>query len=125
MKRYILMLVLVLAMTGVQAQKITRSFRNVSLSDVLKTIDKASDRYNINFMYDELEDFTVTADVRDKSIPEAVREVVGFYPMQITQVGDIISVECVQKEKNKFTGRIVDEQGKGACENFRVKKTAA
>ena len=112
MKRYILMLVLVLAIAGAQAQKITRSFRNVSLSDVLKTIDKASDRYNINFMYDELEDFTVTADVRDKSIPEAVREVVGFYPMQITQVGDIISVECVQKEKNKFTGRIVDEQGK-------------
>lgn len=106
------MLVLVLAIAGAQAQKITRSFHNVSLSDVLKTIDKASDRYNINFMYDELEDFTVTADVRDKSIPEAVREVVGFYPMQITQVGDIISVECVQKEKNKFTGRIVDEQGK-------------
>lgn len=97
---------------GVQAQKITRSFRNTSLSEALIAIDKANRQYNINFIYNELEDFVVTADIRNLSVPDAVCQVVGFYPMRITVGDSIISVECMQKEAAKLTGRLIDENGK-------------
>lgn len=96
---------------GMQAQKLTRIFRNTSLSEALIAIDKASNRYTINFIYDELEDFMVTADIKSQSVPDAVRQMVGFYPMRVTVGDSIICVECVHKEKTKLTGRLIDENG--------------
>ena len=111
MKRLIFSLLLLPLAICVEAQKVSRSYKNTSLSDVLVSLNKASKHYSINFIYNELEDFVVTANVQNKTIPEAVREVVGFYPMQITQLDSIISVECVQKDRTKLLGRVVDEQG--------------
>lgn len=93
------------------AQKINRSFRKEPLPEVLKYLDKMSERYSIFFIYDELEDFTVTADIRNKNIPDAVREAIGFYPMRVTFGDSIIKVECSRKEENRLIGRVVDEHG--------------
>ena len=35
-------------------------------------------------IYNELEDFTVTQNVKTANIPDAIRKVIGFYPMQMT-----------------------------------------
>ena len=40
------------------SQRITRSFRNTSMSEALTILAKSTKDYRINFMYDELEDFT-------------------------------------------------------------------
>ena len=45
------------------AQRITRSFRNTSMSEVLTVLAKSTKDYHINFIYDELEDFTVTTNI--------------------------------------------------------------
>ena len=76
------------------AQRVTRSYRHAPLSQVLTDLDNASERYTVNFIYNELEDFTVTTDFRNRTIPEAVRDVLGFYPMQLTVGDSLIFVEC-------------------------------
>ncbi|MCM1078370.1 MAG: outer membrane beta-barrel protein [Bacteroidales bacterium] len=97
--------------TVLQAQLITKSFHRVPLPEALKTINGMSANYKVFFIYDELEDFSVTADIRNKTVPDAVREVVGFYPMTVKYTDSIISVECIRKEHSKLIGHIVDEHG--------------
>ena len=49
-------------------------FQGTSLSKALIELDKSTKHYDISFVYDELEDFTVTKTVkRGASLPDAVR----------------------------------------------------
>ena len=80
MRKHLFLGILLLIVCGVQAQHITRNYKNTSLPHVLTDIDNASQRYTINFIYNELEDFTVTVNLRNRTVPEAIREVLGFYP---------------------------------------------
>ena len=54
------------------AQHIQRNYHDRSMSDVLIDLDKASQRYKISFIYNELEDFTVTQNVKTANIPDAI-----------------------------------------------------
>ncbi len=111
MKRYILLLVVSFIAVSIHSQKITHNFRDVPLSKALKIIEASTGKYKINFIYNELEDFTVTTSIDNKTIPDAVREVIGFYPIKMTVDGDNIFVECVQKENTKLIGEVVDKKG--------------
>ncbi len=93
------------------AQKITHNFNHTSLSDALTYIAKNTKDYRVNFIYNELEDFTVTTYVVKQSVPDAIRQIIGLYPMHITIDGQDIFVECMQKEERKLTGRVVDKNG--------------
>lgn len=94
------------------AQRLSRNYQNLSLSKVLTDLNTASSERTIYFIYDELEDFTVTCHFRNLTIEDAIREVIGFYPMKVTYDGDRIFVECTQKEDTKVIGRVVDENGR-------------
>ena len=96
----------------VDAQQITHRFNRVSMSEALKYLQGQSNRYRIVFIFNELEDFSVTADVRGKSVPEAIRQLIGFYPIAMT-VNDKheIYVECTHKTDRRLIGRLVDEKG--------------
>ncbi len=111
MKRYILFLIASLVAISVSAQRITHDFRDVSMSKALKIIEANTSKYKINFIYNELEDFTVTTSIDKKSVPDAIRDVIGFYPIKMTVDGDNIFVECVQKENTKLIGEVVDKKG--------------
>ena len=99
-------------MTQAQAQRLTKSYTEASLSDVLIDLNKSQHDKRISFIYNELEDFTVTTGFRNSTVDNAVHEVVGFYPMKITMNDSLITVECIQKEAQKVIGRVIDEQGK-------------
>ncbi|MCR5159129.1 MAG: outer membrane beta-barrel protein [Prevotella sp.] len=94
-----------------QAQTITRDYRDLSLSKVLEDLNAASSDHTIFFIYDELEDFTVTTSFSNLPLKEAIREVIGFYPMKVTTDDNRIFIECTQKEATKVIGRVVDNSG--------------
>ena len=71
-KVYILLLCLV-AMSA-RAQQLSHDFQNASLSEALIWIDNAQDQFKLNFIFDELEDFTVTTRLEDVSVRDAVRQ---------------------------------------------------
>ena len=111
MKQYIFTALLCVLTLCTQAQKISRDYQNASLSKVLEDLNAATSDKTIYFIYDELEDFTVTSHFTDLPINEAIREVIGFYPMKVTYDNDKIFIECTQKEDTKVIGHIVDESG--------------
>jgi len=111
MKQYIFTALLCGLTLCAQAQRISRHYQNESLSKVLEDLNAATRDKTIYFIYDELEDFTVTSHFNDLPIKEAIREVIGFYPMKVTYDDDKIFIECTQKEDTKVIGHIVDESG--------------
>ena len=111
MKRIHILLLCLVAMSA-RAQQLSHDFQNVSLSEALIWIDHAQDDYKLNFIFDELEDFTVTTRLENVSVKDAVHQVCGFYPMHLTFDHQDIFIECTQKEDTKVIGRVVDESGK-------------
>ena len=109
MSKYLISLILLSVISmGVSAQRITRQYNNVSFSAALKDLNARQDKYVINFVYDELEDFKVTKNIKNESVPDAIMNLIGFYPIKMKQVDNIIIVECIQKTSNRMMGRIVD-----------------
>ena len=97
------------------AQRITQSYNNVSLSDALSQLAEQQTDYTIMFLYNELEDFRITTTIHRKTLPEAIRQMIGFYPIRVTtskdEGGKKIFVECTHKTDRHLTGTIIDEQG--------------
>ena len=110
---FLLFFLLILAQHS-YAQRITRQYNNVSFSAALKDLNAHQHKYTINFVYDELEDFKVTKSIRNSNVPNAIMQLIGFYPIRMTQVENNIMVECTQKSTFRYKGRIVDERGNAA-----------
>lgn len=109
MSKYLISLILLSVISmGVSAQRITRQYNNVSFSAALKDLNAKQDKYVINFVYDELEDFKVTKNIQNESVPDTIMNLIGFYPIKMKPVDNIIIVECIQKTSNRMMGRIVD-----------------
>ena len=112
MKRLSFILLLCAIVSVASAQKITYTFQDNPLSEALKYIQAQATDYNITFIYDELEDFRVTTHIQNKSVPEAILQIVGFYPVRVVKSGKHeIYVECTHKTDRHLTGTIIDEQG--------------
>ena len=117
MNRYIILIILALLLTvSTQAQKrISREYNNVSLSDALRQLSEQQTGYTIYFLYNELEDFRITTNVKNKHLPEVIQQMIGFYPIRVTtstdEDGKKIFVECIQKTESRYKGTIIDETG--------------
>ena len=110
MKRLSFILLLCAIVSVASAQKITHTFQDVPLSDALKYIQTQATDYNITFIYDELEDFRVTTHIQNKSVADAIMQIVGFYPVRVVKRGESeIYVECTHKTERHLTGTIIDE----------------
>ena len=135
MKHLVISLIVLCCFIDVQAQKVTRNYDNVTMSEALRDLNEQSRDYTISFMYNELEDFRVTTNIKHQSVPEALRQIIGFYPIRVAELGkgalfdalrQIIGfypvrvsergkgslfVECIQKTSTRYKGHIVDEKG--------------
>ena len=118
MNRNIVLILLALLLTvSTQAQKrISREYNNMSLSDALSQLAEQRTDYTIMFLYNELEDFRITTTVSRKSLPDAIQQMIGFYPIRMivdesNPEGKKIFVECTHKTDRHLTGTIIDEQG--------------
>ncbi len=110
--KILILIILILSSIVSNAQRITRSFNNVTMPVALRQLNNMTKRYTINFIYNDLEDFRVTTSIKGKTVPEAIRQIIGFYPIEATIVSDsIINVECYQKTKLRYKGRVVDVKG--------------
>ena len=115
MKRLLCLICLASIVIVVHAQRITHSYNNVSLADALRQLSEQQTGHTIMFLYNELEDFHVTTTIKRKTLPEAIQQMIGFYPIRVTtsndEGGKKIFVECMQKTDNRYKGTVVDEQG--------------
>ena len=111
MKRIIFIIVCSLVLAGAEAQKISRDYHNISLSEALRQLNEQSEDYTISFLYNDLEDFRITTSVSRKTVPDAIRQMIGFYPIRMIVEDSEIIVECTHKTDRHLTGTIIDNQG--------------
>lgn len=129
MNKHIVLILLALLLTvGTQAQRlrvgehssgmkrISREYNNVSISDALNGLAEQQTDYAIMFLYNELEDFRITTTISRKTLPDAIQQMIGFYPIRMivdesNPDGKKIFVECTHKTDRHLTGTIIDEQG--------------
>ena len=110
MKKTLTLLVLCAMVNTLLAQHITHQFYDVSMTEALQYIQSQTQRYDINFIANELEDFRVTTDVKNKSVTDAILQVTGLYPIRVVRNDERkIYVECTHKTDRHLTGRLVDE----------------
>ena len=110
MKHLMMTLIALFCFINVQAQKITRSHDNVSMSEALRDLNEQSRDYYISFLYNDLEDFRVTTSIKHKTVTEAIMQIIGFYPVRVVKRGENeIFVECTHKTERHLTGTIIDE----------------
>jgi len=102
-----------LAVHAGRDKRVTHNYDDVSIAEALRQLGKeCKGRYVINFMYDELEDFRVTARVKKQTIPDAIHQMIGHYPISMTIEGDsAIYVECFLRHSARLKGIVVDEHG--------------
>lgn len=111
MKRIIFIIVCSLVLAGAKAQKISRDYHNMSLSEALRQLNEQSEDFTISFLYNDLEDFRITTSVSRKTVPDAIRQMIGFYPIRMTVEDSEIIVECTHKTDRHLTGTIIDDHG--------------
>ena len=111
MKRIIFIIVCSLVLVEAEAQKISRDYHNMSLSEALRQLNEQSEDYTISFLYNDLEDFRITTSVSRKTVPDAIRQMIGFYPIRMIVEDSEIIVECTHKTDRHLTGTIIDNQG--------------
>ena len=109
MKKLFILLLLCAAVSSTMGQKLTRSYQDQSLSRVLEDLNAATSRHEISFVYNDLEDFTVTCSFERYSLEDALMKVVGFYPVRIVRDGEKYYVECTHKTERHLKGHLVDE----------------
>ena len=111
MNRILLLLYICFGAINAYGQHISHIYNNESLSEALRQLNEQSEEYTISFLYNELEDFRITTSIHRKSIPDAIRQMIGFYPIRMTVEDREIVVECPQKAASRYKGTVIDEQG--------------
>ena len=108
---FYMMLSVCLATAASAQQRITRKYDNVSISEALRQLNAEEAGFEINFLYNELEDFRITTSIDHQTVPDAIRQMIGFYPIRMTVDGTEIFVECPQKTSVRYRGNVIDDQG--------------
>lgn len=111
MKHLVISLIALCCCVSTLGQKVTRNYDNVTMSEALRDLNELSDDYTISFMYNDLEDFRVTTRIKHQSVPDALRQMIGFYPIRMVKRGaHELYVECTHKTDRHLKGTIIDEQ---------------
>ncbi len=109
MKRTITALWALLLCLAMQAQRISVSFQNTRLPEVLEQLTLLQDEYEIYAINNDLENFVITVDIVDKTVPEALEQITAFYPIRCVIQDHVIHVEALRKHDNQYRGTVVGQ----------------
>ena len=111
MKRIILSLVAMLCVMATYADTFNYNFRSTRLSEALTRIAEQHPDIHINFIYDELDNYKTTADVKTDNAYEALKQTIGINPVSVIEKGGRYYIGALQHGKFVYTGRIVGTDG--------------
>lgn len=109
MKRFLFILTAVLCILTVRAAKYHYTFDKVTIPDALATIAEQHPDIHINFIYDELDSYKTSAVIDTDNVYEALRLIIGFNPVSITNNGNYFFIEALQHGRYAFSGYVVGE----------------
>lgn len=92
------------------AKKYSYTFHNIPVSQALVELSKEHPDINVTFIYRELDKYTTSAAVDTDDINEALRLIIGFNPIMLSEKKGIHYVEALQHGKYVYTGKVIDSE---------------
>ena len=94
----------------VQAQQMHFQFMEVPLTDALSQINRFYPNDKIHFIVDDLQGYTVTANVNSTGAMQAIMQLIGIYPLKVTRDKRHFFIQSSRKQMPELCGRLIDEQ---------------
>lgn len=99
----------VLCAAAAYADAFTYDFNAVRLSEALTRIAEDHPKVRINFIYNELDKYRISAEIRTDDAGEALRRTVGQNPVSVVSINNHFYVEALQHGKFTYSGKITGE----------------
>lgn len=106
MARIIVFFSVMLSVFMTQAETFSYRFNSTPLPKALQTIMEEHTDLEINFIYNELENYKTSAVVKANNPYEALRQTIGLNPIMIVNSKNTYYVEALQHGKYIYTGRL-------------------
>lgn len=111
---YLLLMLFSLQLTVIAQtdKKITLEFQNEVLPSALKKLEQTSG-YRILFTYDDIQNYKVTASIKNADITEAIEQIIADKPLNYNLKGNqyVVVVSSAVKRVNSLKGQVKDMQG--------------
>lgn len=107
MKRHIIILLATLCVNAIFADTFNYKFNSARLSDALDKIAEEHPSLILNFIYNELDNYTTSARIHTDNPYEALRQTIGLNPVSVTKKENRFYIEAMQHGKFRYTGRAV------------------
>lgn len=107
MKRLIILFAVMLCIATAFAQKFSYRFNHTPLADALVQIAEQHPDLHINFIYNELDKYPVTATIRTNDTYDMLRQLIGLNPVSVIRSKGRYYVEALQHGKFVYHGRVV------------------
>ncbi|MDE6154124.1 MAG: TonB-dependent receptor family protein [Muribaculaceae bacterium] len=111
MKRFCTLLSATICVMSIYAETFDYRFNATPLSEALSIIAEEHPSLNINFIYNELNNYKTSAHITDSDPYEALRRTVGLNPVSIIHKGNRFYIEALQHGRFCYTGRVADLKG--------------
>ena len=110
MKRLIIIFAVILCAATAFAQKFSYRFNHTPLADALVQIAEQHPDIHINFIYNELDKYPITATVHTNDAYDMLRQLIGLNPVSVISSGGRYYIEALQHGKFCYRGRVLDEE---------------
>ncbi|MDE5880225.1 MAG: outer membrane beta-barrel family protein, partial [Muribaculaceae bacterium] len=107
MKRIITLLVAVVSILMANAKTFSYRFNSTSLPKAIQKIIEEYPDLDINFIYNELENYRTSSTVNADNPYEALRQLIGLNPVTVTRSKNTYYVEALQHGKYIYTGKAI------------------
>lgn len=104
-------LVAMLCAMAAHAGRFTYHFNSTRLSEALTLIADGHPDINVNFIYNELDNYKTSASIDTDDVGYALKQIIGINPVSVTIKGDRYYVEALQHGNFIYSGRIVGTDG--------------
>lgn len=107
MTRIFTLIVAVVIVMAVRAASFSYRFSSTSLPEAIQKMTEEHPELDINFIYNELENYRTSAIVDADDPYSALRQLVGLNPVTVTKSKDTYYVEALQHGRYVYTGQVV------------------
>lgn len=109
MKRILIIISVAIIFLTANAETFAYQFSNTPLSKAIQKISEDHPGLDINFIYNELEDYITNSTVNTDNVYQALRQAIGQNPVSVIKSGNSYYIEAIQHGRHIFTGKLVDQ----------------
>lgn len=107
MTRLFTLIATVIIVMTANAEKFSYRFNSTSLPTAFQKVSEEHPDLDINFIYNELENYRTSATVHADNAYDALRQLVGLNPVTVTKSMGSYYIEALQHGKYVYTGKVI------------------